>query len=120
MERLVARGEAPALTAMRDVYDEAVARAVAVVFITGRLDPRDRAGTVSNLQAQGMGGMQQLVLASAGGERGPDRGAQAPRPGAVAAGGFVIIASVGDQWSDLEGGHAERVFKVPNPFYLIP
>jgi hypothetical protein len=67
-----------------------------------------------------MGGYAQLVLASAVGKRGSDRGTQAPRPRAVAAGGFVIIASIGDQWSDLEGGHAERVFKVPNPFYLIP
>jgi hypothetical protein len=27
---------------------------------------------------------------------------------------FAIIANVGDQYSDLRGGHAERVFKVPN------
>lgn len=32
----------------------------------------------------------------------------------------AIIASVGDQDSDLAGGHAERAFKVPNPFYFIP
>lgn len=32
----------------------------------------------------------------------------------------TIIANVGDQDSDLIGGHAERTFKVPNPFYIIP
>ncbi len=32
----------------------------------------------------------------------------------------TIIANVGDQESDLAGGHAERTFKVPNPFYFIP
>ena len=32
----------------------------------------------------------------------------------------TIIANVGDQRSDLEGGHAECTFKVPNPFYFIP
>jgi hypothetical protein len=32
----------------------------------------------------------------------------------------TIIANVGDQNSDLIGGHAERTFKVPNPFYFIP
>jgi acid phosphatase len=31
-----------------------------------------------------------------------------------------IIANIGDQYSDLAGGHAERTFKVPNPFYFIP
>ena len=35
-------------------------------------------------------------------------------------GSFTIIANVGDQYSDLAGGHAERTFKVPNPFYFIP
>ena len=34
--------------------------------------------------------------------------------------GFTIIVNVGDQYSDLRGGHAERVFKLPNPFYFIP
>jgi acid phosphatase len=34
--------------------------------------------------------------------------------------GFTIIANIGDQDSDLAGEHAERKFKVPNPFYFIP
>jgi HAD superfamily, subfamily IIIB (Acid phosphatase) len=34
--------------------------------------------------------------------------------------GFTIIASIGDQKSDLAGGHAEMTFKIPNPFYFIP
>jgi HAD superfamily, subfamily IIIB (Acid phosphatase) len=34
--------------------------------------------------------------------------------------GFTIIASIGDQKSDLAGGHADMTFKIPNPFYFIP
>jgi acid phosphatase len=34
--------------------------------------------------------------------------------------GYTIIANMGDQPSDLEGGHAERSFLLPNPFYRIP
>src|ERR1035437_598829 len=34
--------------------------------------------------------------------------------------GFRIIANLGDQESDLAGGYAERVFKIPNPFYYTP
>jgi predicted secreted acid phosphatase len=34
--------------------------------------------------------------------------------------GYTIIANIGDQNSDLAGGHAEMTFKVPNPFYFIP
>lgn len=32
----------------------------------------------------------------------------------------TIIANIGDQNSDLVGLHAERTFKLPNPFYFIP
>jgi hypothetical protein len=37
----------------------------------------------------------------------------------LAEAGYTIIATVGDQESDLEGGSAECRFKVPNPFYFI-
>jgi hypothetical protein len=32
---------------------------------------------------------------------------------------YTIIANIGDQRSDLDGGYAERTWKVPNPFYYI-
>ena len=34
--------------------------------------------------------------------------------------GYEIVANFGDQYSDLEGGHADRTFKVPNPNYYLP
>jgi predicted secreted acid phosphatase len=34
--------------------------------------------------------------------------------------GKTIIANLGDQQSDLVGLHAERAFKLPNPFYFVP
>jgi hypothetical protein len=37
---------------------------------------------------------------------------------------YAIIANLGDQYSDLigddAGDHAERCYKLPNPFYFIP
>jgi hypothetical protein len=38
---------------------------------------------------------------------------------ALEAQGYRIVANVGDQESDLAGGHADRSFKLPNPFYFI-
>jgi len=32
---------------------------------------------------------------------------------------YRIIANIGDQQSDLDGGHADRGFLIPNPFYYI-
>jgi hypothetical protein len=34
--------------------------------------------------------------------------------------GYDLVANFGDQFSDLEGGHADRVFKLPNPNYFLP
>ncbi|WP_029145771.1 HAD family acid phosphatase [Microbacterium luticocti] len=35
-------------------------------------------------------------------------------------GGYRIVANFGDQYSDLIGGHADRVVKLPNPTYYLP
>jgi putative acid phosphatase of HAD superfamily subfamily IIIB len=34
--------------------------------------------------------------------------------------GYTIIANMGDQPSDLRGGHAEKKFLLPDPFYRVP
>jgi predicted secreted acid phosphatase len=34
--------------------------------------------------------------------------------------GYDIVASFGDQFSDLEGGYADKTFKLPNPNYYLP
>ena len=34
--------------------------------------------------------------------------------------GYDIVANFGDQYSDLQGGYADRVFKLPNPNYFLP
>ncbi len=34
--------------------------------------------------------------------------------------GYTIIENMGDQPSDLLGGHAEKKFLLPDPFYRVP
>ena len=34
--------------------------------------------------------------------------------------GYDIVANFGDQFSDLEGGYADKTFKMPNPNYYLP
>jgi hypothetical protein len=34
--------------------------------------------------------------------------------------GFDIVANFGDQFSDLNGGSADRGFKDPQPMYFLP
>jgi predicted secreted acid phosphatase len=38
----------------------------------------------------------------------------------AAGGGYDIVLNVGDQWSDLQGGYADKVLKLPNPTYYLP
>ena len=37
----------------------------------------------------------------------------------VLAGAALTCVNLGDQTSDLVGGHAEQGFQMPNPFYYI-
>ncbi len=39
---------------------------------------------------------------------------------ALQRGGRGVVLSIGDQQSDLAGGAATRVFKLPNPMYTLP
>jgi acid phosphatase len=112
---------APAIEPTLALFKAAKAKNVAVFFITGRLDDGEkRAATELNLKRVGYSGWAGLYL----------RDPKAPRPSVaeykrdaridVERQGFIIIANVGDQDSDLAFGHAELTFKVPNPFYFIP
>jgi len=116
----VDKGTAAAIPSFRGVYDEAIRLGVQVVFVTGRRDPADRPGTERNLRAEGMGTYLRLVLSQAADKGVPTAERKRRARAALEREGYVVIASIGDQWSDLQGGHAERVFKIPNPFYLIP
>jgi predicted secreted acid phosphatase len=101
-------------------YQEATKLGVAVFFVTGRIEePSERAATELNLWKVGYRGWAGLYM-----RQSKDRGSVAQFKTAARKKiedlGFTIIANVGDQDSDLAGGHAAKWFKLPNPFYLIP
>jgi len=115
--RWVEESRAPAIEPVREVFLAARRAGVEVVLITGRRE-RDRAATERNLRAIGCGDYAVLLCL-------PDEAKEATGAfktamrARLASEGRVIIANLGDQESDFEGGHAERAFKLPNPFYLI-
>ena len=91
---------------------------VAVFFISGR--PANlREATERNLREQGYEWNGVILL--------PDDAQfasavdfKAPERRKIIEQGYTIILNVGDQESDLKGGHAERTFKLPNPVYYLP
>jgi acid phosphatase class B len=91
---------------------------IATFFITGRRE-NTRAHTTSNLAREGFTGYNALVLkpdASSANTVDYKSGARK----AIEDQGFRIVANVGDQYSDLAGGHSTVAFKLPNPFYFLP
>jgi acid phosphatase len=91
---------------------------VAVFFVSGR-PPELREATERNLREQGYDwdGVELLPetgrFASAVEFKAPVRRSITER-------GYTIVLSMGDQQSDLDGGFAEKTFKLPNPIYYLP
>ena len=113
---------APAIGPTLALFKLAKARGLTVFFITGRHE-RERAVTTQNLIKAGYVGWDPknllmeadgLHVASAADFKAPERKWIEDKLG------YTIVANVGDQLSDLAGGHAGRDFKLPNPFYHIP
>jgi HAD superfamily, subfamily IIIB (Acid phosphatase) len=113
----VAGGQGTAIAATLALYRAARRARVAVFFITGR--PAALAAvTRINLRRAGYRQGWQGLKQKPGGA-----GVEAFKAGARAVlerRGYDILVNVGDQESDLDGGHADAAFKLPDPFYFIP
>jgi acid phosphatase len=94
---------------------------VAIFFVTGRIEnPRERIATERNLRKAGYKNWKQLILRPASSEKDPYVSCFKTKARMkIESDHFTIIANIGDQLSDLIGGHAERTFKIPNPFYFL-
>jgi predicted secreted acid phosphatase len=91
---------------------------VAVFFISGR-PPALQDATERNLREQGYE-FDGVILLPAGATFASAVDFKAPERKKIAGRGYTILLSMGDQESDLKGGYAERVFKLPNPVYFLP
>jgi len=115
--RWVEQASAPALEPVREVFRRARRLGVETLVITGRRES-ERQATARNLAAVGCGDFRELVCRPDGDQRAAADFKTAARA-RLAAEGWLIIANIGDQESDLAGGYSERTFKLPGPFYLI-
>ena len=95
------------------------AEGVAVFFVTGRRTP-ERDVTLRELASAGYPNPTGLYLRPLNDH---DRSVIPFKSSAralIESHGYHILASIGDQWSDLLGGHASRLYKLPNPMYYLP
>jgi acid phosphatase len=115
----IASGTLPPIAETRSVYRLAQRRGVRVFFITGRPVPA-REVTVRNLREAGFTGRHELILRPTDQLGAPSaipyKSAERRR---IQSEGYRIVVNVGDQLSDLRGGHAMHRVKLPNPMYRI-
>jgi HAD superfamily, subfamily IIIB (Acid phosphatase) len=114
--RAVVEADSPPIQPTLELYRFAIKRDVSVFFITSH-PPAIRSLTEGNLRKAGYAQWSELAM------KPPEAGVVEFKRGArvgIENEGFTILANVGDQDSDLEGGHAKRAFKLPNPMYYIP
>jgi hypothetical protein len=111
-------GRDPALEPTLGLFQQARASGVSVFFITGRPEAQ-RAATERNLRTAGYDGYAHLFTVPNGRSYASAVDFKAPVRAGIERLSHTIIANVGDQPSDLEGGFAERRFLLPNPFYRV-
>jgi len=109
--------KAPALKETMDFLTWARKQGFAIFFVTGR-PAYDRLPTIENLVKIGVA-YDGLYLRPPG----PKEPTVAYKTGAresIEKMGFKIVVSIGDQYSDLAGGHALDCEKLPNHMYFLP
>jgi predicted secreted acid phosphatase len=111
-------GRDPPIEPTLALFKVARAHDVAVYFITGRPE-NQREATERNLKAAGYDGYAHLYMVPDGAHFASAADFKAPIRAEIEKQGYTIIANVGDQPSDLLGGHAERRFLLPDPFYRV-
>lgn len=110
-------GSDPAIQSTLDLYRLARSKGAEAFFITGRPEII-RDPTESNLSSVGYDQGFTLITKPSGLETIEYKSGERARIEEEL--GFEILVNVGDQDSDLAGGHARAAFKLPNPMYFIP
>lgn len=116
-KRWVAESRAPAIIPVQVVYENAVRHNVAVFFITARHES-ERASTEKNLRDVGYETWTKIYCLADDADQ-PVRLYKTAIREQIQKDGYTIVLNMGDQQSDLQGGRAERTFKLPNPFYIV-
>ncbi|OGV28778.1 MAG: hypothetical protein A3E88_05925 [Legionellales bacterium RIFCSPHIGHO2_12_FULL_35_11] len=109
---------APAIKPILLLYKSAIQNKVAVFFITARRTYA-RQATRRNLKAAGYTNWTGLYTRPPSYKTGSIQSFKSEKREEIERQGYTIIASIGDQKSDLSGGYTKKTFKIPNPYYFI-
>lgn len=103
----------------RDLYRKLVRDGFAVVLLTGRADS-ERSTTAACLRKRGITGWHELILRTQAEASLSADEFKSQRRSDLQREGHRIVASIGDQVSDMSEGHLKAGFLLPNVMYFIP
>jgi predicted secreted acid phosphatase len=103
---------------MLRLYNTALKHGIKVFFVTGR-KPSERQATEKNLIQAGYTNWSGLYVRPESYSPKSIIPFKSSTRAMIEKQGYIIIATIGDQCSDLKGGHAQKGFKLPNPFYYV-
>ncbi len=109
----------PAIAPTRDLFNTAKKLGATVFIITGGKDAQ-RPAIVACLRARGITGWQKMVTRSPAQESLTALVYKSNARAEIEKQGWRIGFAIGDQISDLTGGHTAQGFLLPNPMYFIP
>lgn len=115
----IIRANSPAIAPMLALYKEALNHGVNIFFVTGRTESQ-RNATRLNLRRAGYSNWSGIYLRPDVYNLNSIVPFKSQARASIAKKGYTIIASIGDQYSDIKGGYAQKGFKLPNPFYYLP
>ena len=112
------KADGTAIPQTKRFYDWLVSKNIKVIFVTGRYQEVKEV-TRRNLINQGYTKFDTLIVRQPREQKIPAAEYKAQKRDELTKEGYKIIASIGDQWSDLVGGNAGIKIKLPNYLYLI-
>ena len=108
-----------AIAPTRDLYRTLVRDGFSVVLMTGRAEA-DRSWTAACLRKRGISGWHELILRTPAEASLSADDYKSQRRSELQREGHRIVASIGDQVSDMSRGHLKAGFLLPNLMYFIP
>ncbi len=106
----------PAFPQVKELYDYLLSKGSKIIFLTARgYDEYD--ATYNNLITQGYTEFDTLITKSKNEYKMKSLDFKSAKRDELVQGGYNILGTVGDQWSDLEGPHHGIQVKIPNYLY---
>ncbi len=114
----ILKADEPAIPETKKFYNWLISKNIKVIFLTGRYE-EVREATIKNLIYAGYTKFDTLIVRNSQESKIPAAEFKPAKRNELVEKGYNIIASVGDQWSDLVGGNSGIKIKLPNYLYLI-